>query len=167
LWAGLSPNATSLILARAVHAVGAAIFIPGSLALMGACFTDSERGAAIGTWSSSSVLISVAGPVLGGWLADEFSWRWVFFINIPIASSRTAILLAAVVMGVMALAFFNTALDDQLADRGVPSSIVEQLEDERVKLAGAEIPGGMTEADTAIVQSAVDEGFVESFQRMM
>ena len=70
-------------------------------------------------------------------------------------------------MGVMAHAFFNAALDDQLADRGVPSSIVEQLEDERVKLAGAEIPGGMTEADTAIVQSAVDEVFVESFQRMM
>ena len=164
---GLSPNATSLILALAVQGVGAAIFMPGSLALMGACFTDNERGAAIGTWSSASALTSVAGSVLGGWLADELSWRWVFFINIPIAISRTAILLAVAVMGVMGLAFFNEALDDQLADRGVPSSIVEQLEDECVKLAGAKISDGMTEAETAIVQSVVDEAVVESFQRML
>jgi EmrB/QacA subfamily drug resistance transporter len=85
IWAGLSPNATSLIIARAVQGIGGAIFVPGSLALIGACFTDSERGAAIGTWSAASALTTVAGPVLGGFLAEEFSWRWVFFINIPIA----------------------------------------------------------------------------------
>ena len=59
--------------------------MPGSLVLIGACFTDSERGSTIGTWSSDSALATVAGPVLGGWLAETFSWRAVFFINIPIA----------------------------------------------------------------------------------
>jgi EmrB/QacA subfamily drug resistance transporter len=96
VWAGLSPNATSLIIARAVQGIGGAIFVPGSLALIGACFSDSERGAAIGTWSAASALTTVAGPVLGGFLAEEFSWRWVFFINIPIAIAVIAIALARV-----------------------------------------------------------------------
>ena len=114
---------------------------------LGASITDLQWG--INAYGLSVALLLLVGGVLGGRLG------------------RKRMFIAAVVMGVMALAFFNAALDDQLADRGVPSSIVEQLKDERVKLAGAEIPGGMTEADTAIVQSAVDEAFVESFQRMM
>jgi len=396
LWAGLSSNATSLILARALQGVGGAIFVPGSLALIGACFTDSERGSAIGTWSSASALTTVAGPVLGGWLAETFSWRAVFFINIPIAViviaiailrvpesrdevtgaeidwwggtlatlglggvvygltlatnvgfsdlavigsiaigvaaliaffvveskakhpmvplnvfknrsftaaniltlllyaalggmiffvplnlvhvqgysataagfamlpflvliatisrwsgglvakigakipltigplivagglllftlpeiegpgfttylktffpavavmglgmaitiaplvtvvmstvdqrlsglasginnaiSRAAMLLAVAVMGVVSLFFFNGALDDQLVDRGVPQAIVDQLEGERVKLAGAEIPADLSEANAVVIQRAIDESFVDSFRRMM
>jgi EmrB/QacA subfamily drug resistance transporter len=96
VWAGLSPNSTSLIMARAVQGIGGAIFVPGSLALIGACFSDSERGAAIGTWSAASALTTVAGPVLGGFLAEELSWRWVFFINIPIAVVVIAIAIARV-----------------------------------------------------------------------
>ncbi len=96
VWAGLSPNATSLIVARAVQGIGGAIFVPGSLALIGACFSDSERGSAIGTWSAASALTTVAGPVLGGFLAEEFSWRWVFFINIPLAVIVIAIAIARV-----------------------------------------------------------------------
>jgi EmrB/QacA subfamily drug resistance transporter len=96
VWAGLSPNATSLIIARAVQGIGGAIFVPGSLALIGACFSDSERGSAIGTWSAASALTTVAGPVLGGFLAEEFSWRWVFFINIPLAVIVIAIAIARV-----------------------------------------------------------------------
>lgn len=85
LWAGLSPNATQLIAARVLQGIGGALFVPGSLALIGSCFTDKERGSAIGTWSGASALTMAAGPVLGGWLATEFSWRWVFFINLPLA----------------------------------------------------------------------------------
>ncbi len=59
--------------------------MPGSLALIGAGFTDDERGGAIGTWSAASALTMVIGPLLGGFLATNFSWRWVFFINVPIA----------------------------------------------------------------------------------
>jgi EmrB/QacA subfamily drug resistance transporter len=96
VWAGFSPNATSLIIARAVQGIGGAIFVPGSLALIGACFSDSERGSAIGTWTAASALTTVAGPVLGGFLAEEFSWRWVFFINIPLAIIVIAIAMARV-----------------------------------------------------------------------
>jgi EmrB/QacA subfamily drug resistance transporter len=96
VWAGLSPNATSLIIARAVQGIGGAIFVPGSLALIGACFSDAERGSAIGTWSAASALTTVAGPVLGGFLAEEFSWRWVFFINIPVAVAVIAIAITRV-----------------------------------------------------------------------
>lgn len=85
IWVGLAPDLTQVIIARALQGVGAAIFVPGSLALIGACFTDDERGGAIGTWSAASALTTVIGPLLGGFLATNFSWRWVFFINVPIA----------------------------------------------------------------------------------
>ena len=96
IWAGFAPDATSLIIARAVQGIGGAIFVPGSLALIGACFSDSERGSAIGTWSAASALATVGGPVLGGFLAEEFSWRWVFFINVPIAVIVIAIAITRV-----------------------------------------------------------------------
>jgi EmrB/QacA subfamily drug resistance transporter len=85
VWAGFAPNVEQLIVARAVQGIGGALFIPGSLALIGACFTDKERGPALGTWAAASGLTSAAGPLLGGFLAETLSWRWVFFINIPIA----------------------------------------------------------------------------------
>ncbi|MCI0815842.1 MAG: MFS transporter [Chloroflexi bacterium] len=85
VWAGFSPDVGQLIAARALQGIGGALFVPGSLALIGACFTDAERGKAIGTWSGASGLMAAAGPLLGGFLAEELSWRWVFFINIPIA----------------------------------------------------------------------------------
>jgi len=65
--------------------------VPGSLALIGAGFTDDERGGAIGTWSAASALTMVIGPLLGGFLATNFSWRWVFFINVLIAVIVTVI----------------------------------------------------------------------------
>ena len=85
VWAGVSPDVGQLIAARALQGIGGALFVPGSLALIGACFTDEERGKAIGTWSGASGLMAAMGPLLGGFLAEELSWRWVFFINIPIA----------------------------------------------------------------------------------
>ena len=96
VWAGFSPDVGQLIAARALQGIGGALFVPGSLALIGACFTDEERGRAIGTWSGASGLMAAAGPLLGGFLAEEFSWRWVFFINIPIAVIVVAIALLRV-----------------------------------------------------------------------
>ncbi len=59
--------------------------MPESLALISACFDESERGRAIGTWSGSTAITTALGPVLGGWLIEHLSWRWVFFINVPLA----------------------------------------------------------------------------------
>jgi EmrB/QacA subfamily drug resistance transporter len=74
-----------LILARAVQGVGAALLVPGSLAVISASFPTTERGRAIGTWSGFTAITAAIGPVLGGWLVQHASWRWVFFINVPIA----------------------------------------------------------------------------------
>src|SRR5216684_4027469 len=70
IWGGLSPTVLSLILARAVQGVGAALLVPGSLAIISASFSDEQRGRAIGTWSGFSALTTVVGPVLGGVLVQ-------------------------------------------------------------------------------------------------
>ena len=83
---GIAPNPTLLIAARAFQGVGAALLAPGSLALVSAAFDDRERGRAIGTWSGVSAVTTAIGPVLGGWLIEHWSWRAVFFLNVPLAA---------------------------------------------------------------------------------
>jgi EmrB/QacA subfamily drug resistance transporter len=85
LWCGLSPSITQLVSARAIQGFGAALLIPSSLALIGATFDESERGKAIGTWAGVSALAVAAGPLVGGWIVDHSSWRWIFLINPPLA----------------------------------------------------------------------------------
>jgi EmrB/QacA subfamily drug resistance transporter len=81
---GCSPDIRWLIVARGVQGVGGALLVPGSLALISANFSESERGRAIGTWSGFTSITAAAGPVLGGWFTQHGSWRWVFFINVPL-----------------------------------------------------------------------------------
>src|SRR5208337_2879563 len=83
---GLASSIHLLILARSVQGVGAAFLVPGSLALISASFDEKERGRAIGTWSGSTAITAAIGPVLGGWLIEHLSWRWAFFINVPLAA---------------------------------------------------------------------------------
>ena len=82
---GFAPNITVLIAARAIQGVGGALLVPGSLAIISASFDNQQRGKAIGTWSGFTAITSALGPVLGGWLVQYASWRWVFFINVPMA----------------------------------------------------------------------------------
>jgi EmrB/QacA subfamily drug resistance transporter len=82
-WCGLAPNIGQLIVARGVQGIGGALLVPGSLALISANFSATERGRAIGTWSGFTSITAAIGPVLGGWFIEHGSWRWVFFINIP------------------------------------------------------------------------------------
>ena len=83
-WCGLAPNIGQLIVARAVQGIGGALLVPGSLALISASFSEKERGRAIGTWSGFTSMTAAVGPVLGGWFVEHGSWRWVFFINVPL-----------------------------------------------------------------------------------
>jgi EmrB/QacA subfamily drug resistance transporter len=85
VWCGLAPNPGQLIAARAVQGVGAALLVPNSLAIIGASFDEERRGKAIGTWAGFTGLTMILGPVLGGYLAENVSWRGVFFINVPLA----------------------------------------------------------------------------------
>ncbi|WP_201931487.1 MFS transporter [Nocardioides donggukensis] len=85
LLCGLAPTASTLIAARALQGVGAALLTPGSLAIIQASFVPADRARAIGAWSGLGGLATAAGPFLGGWLVEAVSWRWVFFINVPLA----------------------------------------------------------------------------------
>ncbi|MEQ9619827.1 MAG: MFS transporter [Deltaproteobacteria bacterium] len=89
---GLAVNVDQLIAFRALQGIGGAMLIPGSLAIITAYFGPSERGKAIGTWSAFSAITTAVGPVLGGWLIENASWRWIFLINLPIALAVIVIL---------------------------------------------------------------------------
>src|SRR5436190_14510474 len=82
---GFAGNVGQLIAARALQGLGAALLVPGSLAIISNSFSEQERGRAIGVWSGLSAITASIGPVLGGWLIEHVSWRAVFFINLPLA----------------------------------------------------------------------------------
>lgn len=84
-WCGLAQNIDMLIWARSIQGLGAALLVPGSLALITASFPENTRGQAIGTWSGFSAITTAIGPVIGGWLIEHSTWRWVFFLNLPLA----------------------------------------------------------------------------------
>lgn len=90
---GLAGNIRELVIARAVQGLGAAFLVPGSLSIISASFSESKRGRAIGTWSGFTAITTAAGPVLGGWLIQHASWRWAFFLNVPIATAVIALTL--------------------------------------------------------------------------
>jgi EmrB/QacA subfamily drug resistance transporter len=83
---GFAPNAHVLVASRVVQGAGAALLVPGSLALISASFHPDDRGRAIGAWSGLAGVAGAIGPFLGGWLIDAVSWRLIFFINIPLAA---------------------------------------------------------------------------------
>ena len=78
-------SADVLILARAFQGVGSGMMITCSLAIVAAYFFHHRRSWAIGVWSGCTMLISGAGPILGGWLTEIGMWRMIFFINIPLS----------------------------------------------------------------------------------
>ncbi len=86
LLCGLAPNAGVLIGARALQGVGGALLTPGSLAMIQASFAPGDRAKAVGAWSGLSGVATAVGPFLGGWLVESISWRWIFFINLPVAA---------------------------------------------------------------------------------
>jgi EmrB/QacA subfamily drug resistance transporter len=83
-WCGLAPNIRQLLVARGLQGIGGALLVPGSLALISVNFSEQQRGRAIGTWSGFTSMTAAVGPVLGGWFVEHGSWRWVFFINLPL-----------------------------------------------------------------------------------
>lgn len=92
LLCGIARDAEELIIARAVQGIGGALLVPGSLALLNTAFAPDERPKAIATWSALAAIAPGLGPWVGGWITDTLSWRWIFFINIPLAVIAAGIL---------------------------------------------------------------------------
>lgn len=84
VWCGVSRSIEQLIIARGLQGVGGALLVPGSLALISVNYPEGQRGRAIGTWSGFTSITTAIGPVLGGWLVEHGSWRWAFFVNVPL-----------------------------------------------------------------------------------
>ncbi|MGW4157472.1 MFS transporter [Micromonospora chersina] len=82
---GLAQGTGWLIAARFLQGAGGALLTPGSLSVLQASFDPDDRARAIGTWSGLSGVSTALGPLLGGWLIDTLSWRWIFFVNLPLA----------------------------------------------------------------------------------
>ncbi len=88
---GIAPNATFLIAFRAVQGLGAALLMPQTMSLVIATFPAERRGTALGIWGAVAGLATVAGPTLGGLLVTGLSWRWIFFVNIPVGAAVLAL----------------------------------------------------------------------------
>lgn len=87
---GLAPTMSVLIVARLLQGVGGALLTPGSLALIQATYAKDDRARAIGAWSGLGGVATAIGPLVGGWLVDAASWRFVFYLNLPLAALAIA-----------------------------------------------------------------------------
>lgn len=90
----VAPSIEWLIACRVAQGISAAIVTPASLALIGATYPKEERSRAIGVWAAASSLTTTGGPILGGWLTENYGWQWVFAINPPLAAAVVALLVA-------------------------------------------------------------------------
>ncbi|MGH7308582.1 MAG: DHA2 family efflux MFS transporter permease subunit [Candidatus Rokuibacteriota bacterium] len=84
LLSGLAPNLEFLVLMRALQGLGGGPIIPMAQALMWEIFPLRQRGMAMAVWGTGVMMGPILGPTLGGWIVDDWSWRWIFYINLPI-----------------------------------------------------------------------------------
>jgi EmrB/QacA subfamily drug resistance transporter len=92
----LAPSIGVLVAARALQGVAGALLVPSSLAVIVNTFPESERGAAIGSWTAWGAIAGVLGPLAGGELLALGSWRWIFLMNIPLVIACVALILIAI-----------------------------------------------------------------------
>jgi EmrB/QacA subfamily drug resistance transporter len=118
LWCGFAGGAGSLIAARTVQGIGAALMNPATLSIITATFPARQRGTAIGIWAGVSALALAIGPLVGGVLTQEVSWSWIFFINIPVG------ILGVVVARVFIDESKDTSLEQRLDLPGLITSAV-------------------------------------------
>ena len=96
LLCGIAGSGLELIIFRALQGIGGAIIFATSLALLAQTFQGRERGFAFGVWGAVVTLAGALGPLLGGLLTTELSWRWIFFVNVPIGAVAIVVTLTGV-----------------------------------------------------------------------
>jgi EmrB/QacA subfamily drug resistance transporter len=84
---GIAPSTGALTACRALQGLAGALLVPGSLAILTATFEGEARGRAIGTWTAWSGISTVLGPAAGGFLIQDLSWRWIFWLNVPLIAA--------------------------------------------------------------------------------
>ena len=92
----IAPSSELLIAFRALQGLAGALLVPGSLAILASTFEGAERGKAVGTWTAWSGIATVIGPAGGGLLVDELTWRWIFWVNVPLVAATVLLTLYAV-----------------------------------------------------------------------
>jgi EmrB/QacA subfamily drug resistance transporter len=92
----VAPTIGVLIVARGLQGAAGALVTPSSLAIIVMAFGPKERGAAIGSWTAWGAIASVAGPLAGGVIIDQVSWRWIFALNVPLVLVALVLILRAV-----------------------------------------------------------------------
>jgi EmrB/QacA subfamily drug resistance transporter len=158
MWCGLAQSPEQLIIARAVQGVGGALLVPNSLAIIGASFEEERRGKAIGTWAGFTAITMVLGPVLGGYLVENVSWRAVFFINIPLAFAVLAITLSRVPESRDEGAGRLDLPGATLAAAGLGGVVFGLLESSRVGLGAPWVVASLILGVTALLAFVVVEG---------
>jgi EmrB/QacA subfamily drug resistance transporter len=159
---GLAPSIHFLVIARAIQGVGAALLIPGSLAIIAASFEESVRGKAIGTWSGFTAITTALGPVLGGWLIEHGSWRWAFFLNVPLAA---AVLLISLVHVPESRGARPRTLDGAgalLATLGLAGLVTGFLESMRLGWSNIAVEGSLFGGAACLIAFLVAEGHARS-----
>jgi EmrB/QacA subfamily drug resistance transporter len=96
LLCGVAPSALFLIIARGAQGIGGAIMFATALALLAEAFRGPERGVAFSIWGAVTGIAVAVGPVIGGALTSGLSWRWIFFVNLPIGVAAVAVTLLRV-----------------------------------------------------------------------
>jgi EmrB/QacA subfamily drug resistance transporter len=104
LLCGLSPSVGFLIAFRILQGIFGALLVPGGLAIINTNFPRDQRGAAIGKWSAWSGILVAIGPLAGGYIIDAISWRWIFFVNIPLI----------IACGLLALKYVDESKDQRV-----------------------------------------------------
>ncbi len=158
VWCGLAPNPEQLIAARALQGVGAALLVPNSLAIIGASFEEERRGKAIGTWTSFTSVTLVLGPILGGYLAENVSWRGLFFIKVPLAVLVLAITRSHVTESRDPQARRMDFPGAALAAAGFGGVVFGLLESSRVGLDAPRVVGALAVGAIALGAVLVVEG---------
>jgi EmrB/QacA subfamily drug resistance transporter len=157
-WCGLATSPGQLIAARALQGVAGALLVPNSLAIIGASFEEERRGRAIGTWTSLTSVTLILGPVLGGYLAENVSWRGVFFLNLPLAVAILAIARAHVPESRDPEARRLDFLGAALAAAGLGGVVFGLLESSRVGLGNPRVFGSLAVGVAALAAFVVVEG---------
>jgi len=148
---GMAQSIHQLIAARALQGIGAALLTPGSLAIISASFPEAERGRAIGTWSGFSAITTALGPVLGGWLIQHATWRWIFFINLPLAAAVILISIVHVPESRGPVAKRLDLLGALLAIIGLGGLVFGLIESPRLGWTNREVSGSLLIAIVSLI----------------